>query len=312
MMNNKRIILWMACVLLLAACKTSGNVPAATIQAQITQTMQAVATEAQATLVAAAPIAAPATKAPLPTNTPLPTEKPAPTQTPAPTETPLPTQAPTLAATATSAPAGAANSNTTAHVLLNTNCRSGPSEAYPIVFVALKGQDLNIVSRTILNDYIYIKDPKNPAQSCWLWSKNANITGDFAGLPEITPPPTPIPALQFTAAYVKTIPCVGYSVWSLEFKLENTGSTQMQSYKIVVSDQTTGTTLTSSQNQFGELVNCVVPNSVDYLNPGKSGFIYADGFTYDPYQHTLLVYITLCSHNDVAGACESEGYFITP
>jgi type VI secretion system secreted protein VgrG len=87
---------------------------------QITQTMQAVATDAQATLQAAAPTPLPAT------NTPLPTEIPLPTETPAPTATPLPEM------TETSTPVVAA-SNPLATIDQSTHCRSGQRQP-PIIY----------------------------------------------------------------------------------------------------------------------------------------------------------------------------------
>jgi len=299
-------------VLLLSACKSAGTVPAAAIQEVIAQTMQAVATDVQSTMKAAAPVVAPATKTPLPTDTPLPTKTPEPTQEPTPTETPTPTQASVLLATPTKAPVILAASGTTAHILTNANCRSGPSVAFPIVFTTQTGEDLNILARTESGDYLLVAYPKDPGLSCWLSSFYADIRGDLSALPVTTPPITPIPPLRYTIDYVETQPCQSWTVWSLEFKLKNIGTKTIQSYQIVVNDQTADTTETSSQNQFGDRVSCQLPNVVDYLEPGQIGYIYADDFTYDPYHHYLLVYVTVCSRNNLTGECESEAFFLTP
>ena len=283
--------------MLLSACKTADSVPAADLQEQITQTMQAVATDVQSTLQAAVPTTAPATNTPLPTGTPLPTKTPAPTETPAPV------------ITETSEPTAVAASNVTARIAQNTNCRSGPSTAFPMIFIALEGESLNIVSGTTLDDYVIVENPNDPRQSCWLWTEYVDIQGNLAGLPVATPPPTPTPALKYSLAFVRVDPCTG---WSLVFKVTNTGSKTLQSYTVVVTDQTADNTETTALNHFSERVGCKVPNEVTYLDPGQSGYIYENDFSYDPKDHTLLVYVTVCSNNDMAGECESQGFFITP
>lgn len=283
--------------ILLSACKTSGAVPEADLQAQITQTMQALATDVQSTLQAAAPTAAPATNTPVPTNTPLPTEPPAPTETPVPVviETSAPTAAPAI--------------NAVARMVQNTNCRSGPATTFPLVFVALKGESLKIVSGTTLQDYVIVENPTDPGQSCWLWTEFVDIQGNLTGLPMTNPPPTPTPALRFSLAYLQIEPCTG---WSLAFKVTNTGSVPLQSYTIVATDQTADNTETTALNQFGERVSCKTPVELGAVEPGKSGYIYENDFQYDPNDHSLLVYVTICSSNDTEGVCESQGFLITP
>jgi len=191
----------------------------------------------------------------------------------------------------------------------NTNCRSGPSTAFPIIFIALAGDNLNIVSGTTLKDYVIIENPSDPGQRCWLWTEFADITGDLSGLPVATPPPTPTPALKFSMAFLQSEPCTG---WSLAFKVTNTGTKTLQSYTIVATDQTVNNTETTASNAFSERIACKVPNEIGSLDSGQSGFIYENDFTYDPKGHTLLVYVTICSNNDMEGECESQGFFITP
>ena len=287
----KRIAFVIAGVILLSACKTGQAVTTVDLQEQITQTMQAVATEVQLTLQAAVPTPVPATNTPLPTAT------------PAPTETPVPVSTETSEPTVTPAP------KAIAQMIQNTNCRSGPSTTFPMVFIAQQGESLNIISGTTLEDYVIVENPADTSQSCWLWTEFVDIQGDLSGLPIATPPPTPTPALKYSLSFLQVEPCTG---WSLAFKVANTGSKTLQSYTIVVTDQTANQTETSDSNEFSERIGCKVPYELGSVDPFKSGFMYANDFDYNPKEHTLLVYVTICSNNDMEGECSSQGFFITP
>jgi hypothetical protein len=280
--------------LLLAACNTINPTPSAAIQAQITQTMQAVATDIQSTLQAAAPTAAPPTNPPLPTATLPPTATPAPTQAPAPTKTPAP-----VISTPTNLP-----SVLTAHITANTNCRSGPSALFPSVFTALKGEDLKIVSKTTLGDYVIVENPQSPGQNCWLWTQYVEINGDLSGLQAATPPPTLTPLVAFSLAFDTVVTC--NNGWSLEFKVVNAGSKPLQSYKVVAKDKSANTQETTSSNQFDQRSGCNVANEITSVDPGKTGYIYADDFNYNPSGHSMEATITVCSHDNQAGACETQ------
>lgn len=293
----KHITFVVASVILLSACKASQAVPTVDLQEQITQTMQAVATDSQLTLQAATPTIASATKTPLPTDTPLPTA------TPAPTETPVPVSTETSEPTASPVP------KAMVRIAQNTNCRSGPSTAFPIVFVALQGESLTIVSGTTLDKYVIVENPNDPSQRCWLWTEFSDIQGTVTGLPVATPPPTPTPALKYSLSFLQIEPCTG---WSLAFKVINTGSKTLQSYTVVATDQTTNHIETTALNDFSERVNCGIPIELGSVDPGLSGYIYANAFNSDPKGHSLLVYVTICSNNDMAGECESQGFIITP
>jgi hypothetical protein len=294
-LHNPVAILIIA-ALLLSACKSSQATPEIDLQAQITQTMQAVATDVQATLQAAVPTAAPATNTPLPTDTPLPTEPP-------PTETPVP------AITETSAPTAAPAINAVARMVQNTNCRSGPATSFPLVFVAQQGESLKIISGTTVEKYVIVENPTTPGQSCWLWTEFVEVQGDLTGLPVVTPPPTPTSSMRYAISYVRIDACTG---WSVVFKATNTGSSTMESYSIVTTDQTANNTETTVLNHFSDRVACKYQEEIANLKPGQSGYIYENDFSYNPDDHSLLVYITVCSNNDLQGVCESQGFLITP
>jgi uncharacterized protein YraI len=292
-----RLSLFLFGVFLLSACGGGDSTPTVDIQAVITQTMQAVATEAQSTLEAAVPTPVPAI------NTPLPTETPLPTQTPAPTETPLP------AVPETSTPAAAAASNAIAYVNQSTNCRSGPATTFPLIYTALAGESLKIVSKTTLEDYVIVEVPTGPGQTCWLWTEYVTVQGDVSALPVTTPPPTPTPAVRYSLSFERIEPCTG---WSLVFKVTNTGAKTLQSYTMVATDQTKDNTETTTLNHFTERIACKYQEELASLDPGQSGYIYENDFSYDPKGHYFLIYVNVCSNNDLEGECVTQGFFLTP
>jgi len=105
-------------------------------------------------------------------------------------------QAMTLAAPAgTPAPLGKA-SPPQVSVTSVTNCRTGPSTAYDLVFTVNPGQSLDLVGKDSADNYWIVKNPVGG--TCWLWGQYAMTTGDANSLPEYPPPSVP------TAKFTKT------------------------------------------------------------------------------------------------------------
>ena len=316
----KLTILLFAGSVLLTACKHTKSIPTVDIQKQITQTMQVVAKDVQSTLQAVVPTTVPPTNTPRPTATPLPTATPIPTAALLPTATPIPTaallptatlvptQTPMPVVTDTSVPT-ALYSNPTAHINKNTNCRGGPSTVFPIIFIALEGEELRIISNTTVSDYVIVENPNNPGQNCWLWTQYVDINGDLSGLLVTTPPPVPTSTVNLILTYYRMETCTG---WSLAFKVINTGPTTLQSYTIVAKDLTANTQETTSLNDFNERDGCGVKEYIPYLDPGERGFIYADDFAYDPNNHSINATITVCSNDNQTGECETRVINFTP
>jgi hypothetical protein len=82
----------------------------------------------------------------------------------------------------------------TVSVSANTWCMTGPDVIYDKVFILYVGQTAEVIGKDAYGVYWVIKNPKNPAVTCWLWAYYATVTGDASQLPVITPPPTPTPA----------------------------------------------------------------------------------------------------------------------
>ncbi len=122
-------------------------------------------------------------------------ESPTPTTTS--TATLPPTAAPTSAFTATAAVPQVS-------VYVATNCRTGPSTAYPRIGGLQIGQVADVVGRNATNTYWIIRNPSAPNQLCWLWGQFATLTGNTGALPVFTPPPPPPPTAAPTATITLT------------------------------------------------------------------------------------------------------------
>ncbi len=280
--------------IILAACGPSGLLlPGSKPALEATQTMQAVGTSARATLDAASqpnPTEA-ATVIPGPGQA---SATPAATDTPADTPTPPDTATPTVPM---------------AHVNQNTNCRTGPGTVYDLRYTASAGMDLTVVGRTSVSDYAIVNDPNHPGQTCWLWLRYTDVSGDTSLLPLSTPPPTPTPSIGFSASYSYMEGCVG---WDPGFKIVNSGSLTLKSVAVTAKDNDTGTTVSSSANNFDKLSGCPVANGIPKLAPGDTGYAYAHSFIYDPSGHSLHATITVCTETNQGGTCATRSFDFTP
>jgi hypothetical protein len=107
------------------------------------------------------------------------------TATPSPSATPQPPTA-TATQTATITPTYAPPTLT---INENTNCRSGPGEAYKVLVVLKAGQSVEIVGRGPQDKYWVVKIP-DQSGTCWAWGEFATASGSIHTLAEATPPPT--------------------------------------------------------------------------------------------------------------------------
>jgi hypothetical protein len=95
-----------------------------------------------------------------------------PTQTPLPTSTPWP------------APVRV-------QVSIDTNCRSGPGNQYPMIGALMVGETTVVRARVEGLDYWIVENPDNPGRECWLWGRHATLDGDTDHLPVANVPVTP-------------------------------------------------------------------------------------------------------------------------
>ncbi|HXF84974.1 MAG TPA: SH3 domain-containing protein [Anaerolineales bacterium] len=71
-----------------------------------------------------------------------------------------------------------------------TNCRTGPGEAYEIVYTYLAGKRLEIIGRYDSDNYWLVKSTESPSGECWLWGEYVEVSGSYWVVSSVTPPPT--------------------------------------------------------------------------------------------------------------------------
>jgi uncharacterized protein YraI len=89
---------------------------------------------------------------------------------------------------ATGAPDNPINSTPKLTVREATNCRTGPGEAYEIVFTYLAGTTLEIAGRYEPGNFWLVKSAESSTGACWMWGEYVEITGDSSAVPNVTPP----------------------------------------------------------------------------------------------------------------------------
>jgi len=86
-------------------------------------------------------------------------------------------------------------------VSLDTNCRFGPGEVYDYLGAIVVGEEALVTGKLADESFWYIENPDAPPPHCWVWGMYASISGDKSGIPVLTPPPTPTPALGSISGY---------------------------------------------------------------------------------------------------------------
>ncbi|MGZ9204822.1 MAG: SH3 domain-containing protein [Nitrospira sp.] len=111
--------------------------------------------------------------------------------------TPIITTTSSPRVTRTASPAGSSTTTITPTysvpiltVRESTNCRTGPGEAYEVVFTYLTGKELEIVGRYDPGNFWLVKSAESPTGTCWLWGEFVDVSGSYGAVPSVTPPPT--------------------------------------------------------------------------------------------------------------------------
>ena len=194
-------------------------------------------------------------------------------------------------------------------VSVATNCRAGPGRVYDRLGGLQVGQVAEVVGRNQTNNYWYIRNPSNSNGFCWLWGEYATVSGNFAALPVLTPPPTPTPMPVFAAEYERMESCNG---WWVDINLANTGGITFESISLTVRDRDTDIVTSLISDSFTNLNGCPEAPSRDRLNPGGDLTVSSSQFRYDLRGHRLRATITLCSRDELSGTCITEVINFTP
>jgi len=194
-------------------------------------------------------------------------------------------------------------------VSVATNCRTGPGKVYDRVGALLVGQTAEVVGRDDTGNYWYIRNPNQSGGFCWLWGEYATVSGTFAVLPVVTPPPTPTPMPAFEASYEDLEMC---AVWWADLKLTNKGGLAFESISITVRDTVTDAVVSMYADDFRDVNGCSESSAIDVLSPGATRIVSSPTFALSPGGHELIATITLCSRDGQNGTCITKSIEFTP
>lgn len=193
----------------------------------------------------------------------------------------------------------------------NTNCRTGQGTVFERLMILLKGEEAELVGVDTSGDYWYIRRPDQPTSFCWLWGRYATPTGPYESVPVYTQIPTPTPGFVYEIAYHSNIGfCGGFYV--LQYRITNTGSPTLESWKTSAVDHTGGSIpLPNQQDKFTDISGCVPAAEQLKLSPGETSYVNAM-FTNDPVGHDITVTVQICTENGLGGSCLSKTIRHTP
>jgi hypothetical protein len=195
----------------------------------------------------------------------------------------------------------------------NTNCRAGPGTEYLFEAVLSVGDVADIKARNEAGDYWYITGDGLPQTGCWIWGEFAQVEGDTANLPVITPAPSPTPQVGFNV-YIKQFIDCGYEK-QVVFAIKNVGGERIWSGYVEVKEFGTDETLYNARERhpFAAYVTpACPPDHGNELWPGETRYIHV------PYDSsiegiTAVGVITLCTADHQGGTCLTEfSYFDLP
>ncbi len=98
-----------------------------------------------------------------------------------------------------------ATGDVTVTVTAVTNCRTGPSQSFNVVYEMPIGQAAKVVAKNSYSGYWIIEIPGKSGQTCWLWGKYAVINGDTSTLKEVATPTSPAPTITNTPKPTNTV-----------------------------------------------------------------------------------------------------------
>lgn len=234
-----------------------------------------------------------ATSTPLPPTATLP--PPTETLTPSPAATETPTLEPS--ATPTEVPP-------VAEVARESNCRIGPAGGYDLVATYQAGKILNIIARDLGGGFVFVQNPDKPEEQCYILESNIKISGEIAALPQITPPPSPTAAPNFTVEFRKFDTCKDR--YFADFIVVNTGSVQFRSAYVKVTDQKQNKFVEKSMLAFDLMEQCIVARNISPLLPGGSGYVQSDYYKWDPRPNKQTAIIMLCTEQGLKGTCVTK------
>lgn len=78
------------------------------------------------------------------------------------------------------------------------NCRFGPATSYAVIGALVLGMQAEIIGRNSDSTWWYVRNPSNPATSCWLSAQFVDVVGDVQSLPVVNPPEIMVTGVSVT------------------------------------------------------------------------------------------------------------------
>jgi hypothetical protein len=187
------------------------------------------------------------------------------------------------------------------------SCVKGPKfDLYDWVAVIKQGETVTLLARSSPDwgEYYYVR--MSNGTECWAYGGSSTKNGDTASLPEKEAPPTPTPKIEvgYSVSYDSTTSCGGD--YALNFLVNNTGTLNLESIRIIVTDNTTATTKTHQLNTFERYNGCVLEDNEALVEPGLN-IVVSDvnpgHFNYNPAGHSITAAFTICSADGLGGTC---------
>ena len=237
-----------------------------------------------------------------PTATPTPTSTNTPTATATATDTPTitPTATETLTPTLTFTPTPAVIK---VIVQRESNCRTGPAGNYDLVAKYQVGDELELVANDLGAGYIFVMNPANPVEQCYMLKQNLKIDKDvdISILPKFTPLPSPTAMPYFDITFKRWDKCGGKDY--VVFDVTNVGSIPFRSVYIKVVDDKADKSVDAAYNAFDLRVGCVLAKNIAPLDPGGSGFLRSEEMDWNARDGDIRVIVMACTQQALKGTC---------
>lgn len=198
-------------------------------------------------------------------------------------------------------------------VSLATNCRSGPGASFSFLGVLKTGETTEVLARSTLPDYWYVVNPDQPDEYCWLWAGNATVEGEVESLPELTPAPSPRPALGFQLYLYGFGRCSDQTYVVLI--VQNTGQKRLMSSNLHVYNSDADKNLHGpafERHPFAETTTVCPPGHGNILDPGGGAYIIIP-LKSSPSGDLAYAVVKLCTEDFLGGDCQTNTiYFRLP
>ena len=198
-----------------------------------------------------------------------------------------------------------------ASVIKELNCRTGPSGAYELVRKFQVGDVVEIMARDLGGGFVFVLNPSEPDQGCWVLENGLNVSGDdITPLPAFTPLPSPTVPPSFTVKFKEVDNCHGRTF--ARFEVVNTGPIQFRSAYIKATNQRNKEVAEQSVNAFDLNKGCLIQFNISPLTPGKTGYLETAVFYKASIKgQKIIAAFQLCVEQFLKGACVTQSLAFT-